>query len=81
MPRDFVPCLYLEREMSHVEDYGSVKRCEVVELFALMDVVTEQSGIIMTTDSHAHFIDTDVDDMRAREHLFGIFYAAMAALE
>ena len=81
MPRDFVPCLYTERELPNVEDYGRKKRCEVIELFALSDVVTEQSGILMTLDSHAYFLDTDTDDERAREHLFGIFYAAMADLE
>jgi hypothetical protein len=81
MPRDFVPCLYTERELPNAEDYGWTKRCEVIELFALSDVVTEKPGIIMSLDSHAYFLDTHTDDNRAREALFGIFDAAMAALE
>lgn len=81
MPRDFVPCLYTDRQLPNAEDYGWQRRLEVIELFALSDVVTEKSGIIMSLDSHAYFLDTTDDDERAIEHLFAIFDAAMAALE
>jgi hypothetical protein len=81
MPRDFVPCLYTDRQLPNAEDYGWQRRLEVIELFALSDVVTEQPGVLMSLDSHAYFLDAMDDDPRACAHLFGIFDAAMAALE
>jgi hypothetical protein len=81
MPRDFVPCLYTDRQLPNVEEYGWQRRLEVIELFALSDVVTEQPGIIMSLDSHAYFLDALDEDPRALSHLFTTFYAAMAALE
>jgi hypothetical protein len=81
MARDFVPCLYTERELPNAEDYGWTKRCEVIECFVGARIATHESLWIMTTDSHAYFMDTGEDDTRVRDHLFAVFYAAMAALE
>lgn len=81
MPRDFLPCLYTERVLPNAEDYGWVKRCQVIELFALSDVVTEKAGVLLSLNSHAFHRDTKTDDERVRQQLFRTFYAAMAALE
>jgi hypothetical protein len=81
MPRDFVPCQYTEQVLDDYVSQVSVKRCQVIECFEGVHLATRGTLFIMGLDSHAHHMDTDVDDDRAREHLFGIFYAAMAALE
>ena len=55
--------------------------CEVVEAFALTDRRTRTAACLVSLESHAYHLDTSPGDDRARAHLFGIFYAAMAALE
>ena len=78
MPRDFVPCQYVECLLP--DDEGT-KRCQVIECFVGAHIATRDLLFTMSLDSHAYYLDTDPDDGRAREHLFGIFDAAMAALE
>ena len=81
MPRDFVPCQYSEQVLEDYVSQVSVKRCQAIECFEGEHIETHGRLFIMSGDSHAHHIDTDPDDDRAREHLFEYFYAAMAALE
>lgn len=81
MSRDFVPCQYTEQVLEDFVSQVSVKRCQVIECFAGEHLATRDLLCIMSGDSHAHCIDTDTDDDRARDHLFEYFYAAMAALE
>ena len=81
MPRDFVPCQYSEQVLEDYVSQVSVKRCQAIECFEGESLLTHNPLCIMSGDSHAHHIDTDTDDERAREHLFVYFYAAMAALE
>ena len=81
MPRDFVPCQYTEQVLEDYASQVSIKRCQVIECFEGIHLATHGRLFTMSSDSHAHHIDTDTDDDRAREHLFVYFYAAMAALE
>lgn len=81
MPRDFVPCLYTEQVLEDHVSQVSVKRCQAIECFEGEHIATHGRLFTMSLDSHAYFLDTDPDDDRACEHLFDIFYAAMAALE
>jgi hypothetical protein len=82
MPRDFVPCLYTERALPNVEEYGMVTRCEVIECFVGEHVATHDRLFTMSLDSHAFFRDAAAHDLvGTRWTLFGEFYAAMAALE
>ena len=81
MPRDFVPCLYTERELEDVVSQTCSKRCEVVEAFAFTDTRARRADCLLSLESHAYCLDTTPGDDRAREDLFAYFYAAMAALE
>lgn len=81
MPRNFVPCLYHERELYNWQDDSMQVRCEVTELCELSLLHTHEPVWIMGTDSHAYFIDPQPGDEDARARLFDTFYAAMAALE
>ena len=81
MPRDFVPCVYTDRQLyNHVTDTDH-RRVQVIECFEGTQWSTGDRLVLLGLDSHAYFLDTDPDDDRACEHLFDIFYAAMAALE
>ena len=82
MPRDFVPCLYTERALPNVEDYGTTTRCEVIECFVGEHIVTHGLLFTMSLDSHAYFMDAvPSDEAGTRNALFETFCAAMADLE
>ena len=81
MPRDFIPCQYTEQVLEDDVSQVSVKRCQVIECFEGVHIATRGLLFTMSLDSHAHHMDTDVDDDRVREHLFAHFYSAMAELE
>ena len=46
MPRDFVPCEYTERELSNPVTDETIKRCQVIECFEGVHLVTR--GILFT---------------------------------
>ena len=81
MPRDFVPCVYSDQVLQGPEAGDEMRRLQVIECFEGTHLATRDRLFHMTRDSHAVHIDTAPDDARACEHLFGIFYAAMAVLE
>ena len=66
---DFVPCYVYRREL----DYERRRRGEALPSDRVLcrAAITTVTTLIMSLNSHAHFIDTDTDDERAREHLFG----------
>jgi hypothetical protein len=81
MPRDFVPCVYHERDLYNMRLDEFQRRCEVTELFTLSLLHTHEQVDIVSGDSHAFFIDPQPGDDEARTRLFDTFYAAMADLE
>lgn len=82
MPRDFVPCVYHERDLYHIEREVVQRRLEVIDVVAASLLHTHEPVWLMTEDSRMFFIDPpEGDEAAARGRLFDTFYAAMAALE
>ena len=96
MPRDFVPCLYHERELYTQGSHQLHRRYEVTEGFVMADRVTQEPSVILSRDSHAYHVGVTFTtceyaalppaahalfDRNERARLFDAFYAAMAALE
>ena len=90
MPRDtgwspsasFVPCVYHERDLYHIEREVVQRRLEVIAVAPASLLHTHEPVWIMTEDSLVCFTDPqEGDEAAARTRLFDTFYAAMADLE
>ena len=86
MPRDFVPCVYYERELEHPLSGARVICCDVIEMHQYCGYYVREEFARIGPDSH-QFTMRDEDcaweevPARLRAPLFADFYAAMAALE
>lgn len=86
MPRDFVPCVYHEREVEHPQTWATSVVCDVIELHQFCVLKTQAEDVLIGPDAHQITLrDEEVafQDVpeRLRAPLFVHFYAAMAALE
>lgn len=92
MPRDFIPCVYDERDLYDTRRGVVVRRCAVGGIVPVSYLHTHESAWLMGGDNHLYFIDAELGDdftlvqhfdvqARLRAPLFTHFYAAMAALE
>jgi hypothetical protein len=82
MPRDFVPCVYHERDLYHIAREVVQRRLEVIDVVSASLVHTHETVWLMTEDSRVFFTDPPAgDEAAARTRLFDTFYAACAALE
>ena len=78
MPRDFVPCVYHERDLYHIQREVVQRRLEVIDVVAASLVHTHAPVWLTTEDSRVFFIDPPAgDEAAARVRLFDTFYAAL----